>query len=428
MNLVQRMATAGAIVAALSGEAQAQERPRDIEEYATRIKGGIFGRGGWLNNLDPSEASADKKSSYRQALDGITAFLQVYDESTLPEKYKELHRSCVHALMQNLFVENHLPAGAGVEVPGINDMIRESLKKERVLDFRKQLEEMLDQSNDALNAARTVDKEQREVLREYNESIAAHADRAIELMLATRYKPKHVDVDTKQLEEIVETHKKAYHELKGLKEALAKNDYTDAAKKLQGWKSKQSEGFRMLIQLQKDAAAEAIYATGRWTTVNAFDDGKPYVLHVTRQFADDWGERGEKMYGPREQIQSNTRKMDAIKAKIQTDFSVDYADKMSKKSLTEGRLPTVVWEAVMPHALAEVFDCGDKITMHRRTKDRSPSTDGEFTIVGFCVEEKMYLTGKPGYFLPEDLANWKVEYQPKYSKLGKHHATMDKKD
>ncbi|HLC74914.1 MAG TPA: hypothetical protein VJH88_03595 [Candidatus Nanoarchaeia archaeon] len=425
-EVIRRAIVPVVLSTALGMPAQAQEQPKERtpEEYAALLKGGMIKKG-WLDHLQPKNASADQNSDYRKALDGITEFLLKYDKETLPDGYKEWHQACVEALIQNLFVENYTAAGAGEHIQGINERIRDALKKEGVMNYGEQLQDLVTASDAAVAAAKT-DPEQRSTFSEYCKQLVAQAESTVDVMLATRYQPSIEDVDDKALEEIIQTHKKAYDALKGVQKALGKKDAMEAVKKARAWASAQSKGFEQLLELQEKASAGAIYATGQWATVNAYIDGKVAVLTVTKQFADEWGERGEKMYGPLEHLRKNVQTLEGKNTNENSlskrlEYAVDFANNIPKDALVEGRVPTVHREAVVPIELADMLR-GNKLKVQI-------VGEGECTypVVGFSNNGTIYLTGQPGLFLPKDITSWKIEYwNDKYADNAPRHSVLKK--
>ena len=329
MSLAQRMAHALALTGALGAPISAhadekqpvqltEKQKESLEEHKYKLRNGYF-RKGSISNLDPENASADLDSKYYQAFENIRDFLAAYDRKMLPTEEQSVYDDAIDALRRNMFVPNHtvLRAGfrEGVVSKGINDEIRETLKKEGVLDYGRQLDDLVDLGTNALKEAgriATLSKPEEyeqakakvETLHESVITAQQLADATIRRALEERLRPvTHApgEIDDARIE-VIRTAREAYDHLSKLQEAMDKNDAAQIKTKLKEWRSKLKKMLDDMHHLAKSAGEQTLFELGRqyeWSVLVVREERRindENGMLATKAFAEEWGKNGEHFY------------------------------------------------------------------------------------------------------------------------------------
>jgi hypothetical protein len=374
---------------------------QDMKEKQREVEGTLL-RKGALDRLNPENASADPDSVYRNALNGIDIFLRGVDSVD----FRETRNRSVDVLLANLFVDNHVSGGIG-----LNDRVRRILKREGMLNYASQLHELAELSEVAVEQGRRNPEEKR-VLKERVERFLLLAERIPEIALASRFQMQVYPEREDKIARIVKSEGYAYRSLIALEKAVKMKDVKGVEKELGVWQRYQQHGFSQLLSLQEDAGGEVRQTLGNWTLIN--NNGT--ALIATEDFARDWGQNGENFYGAVARIKKALRSFKEKKrSPVKYVYHLGYGDEISMDELVSGRVPTVLSEAVLPQELDAVLDVGDTF-MIQSHKDMT----GQYTVVGFSKDGTMYCSGEPGLFLPDNTENFMIRYRPGNYKKGAH--------
>ena len=328
-KVTQKLAQALALTAALAAPVHADEpkqeqkpqltdkQKEELEAHTYKLKDGLLSNGS-ISNLDPANASVDDSSDYYKAFLDIRDFLGAYDRETIPDEYRQWHDRCIDALLRNIFVPNHtiLRTGfreTGVITKGLNDQIRETLQKEGVLDYGKQLEHLVDRGRDALKEAGRIatlskpeeykqTKEKVEALHDYVTVLQQLSDATIGRALEERLRPivhSPGEIDDARIE-IIKTAREAYDHLSELQEAIDTKDVTRVKTELKEWRSKLKNALDDSQELAKKTEEETIFELERpyeWKVLVVRKEHRTSEEMVaTKAFAEEWGKNGEHFY------------------------------------------------------------------------------------------------------------------------------------
>ena len=320
-KLTQTIVLSGAISAltppALADEPKkpqiTEKQKEELEAHKYKLKDGRWSNGS-ISNLNPANASVDDSSAYYKAFLDIRDFLAAYDRETIPDEYRQWHDKCVDALLRNMFVPNRTVAAAGgFGRKGLNDEIREVLKKEGVLDYGKQLEHLVDLGTNVLKEAGRIatlskpeeyeqTKEKVEALHDYVTVLQQLADATIVRALEERLRPViHApgEIDDARIE-VIKTAREAYDHLSQLREAMDTKDASKVKTELKEWHSKLKKTLDGSQQLAKNAEEQTIFELEKpyeWMAIAVRKEHRTSdEMLATKAFAEEWGKNGEHFY------------------------------------------------------------------------------------------------------------------------------------
>lgn len=282
-------------------KANAKETPAHCEQvtkkHKTKLEGEYWGlKDGCLDKF--------KQGNIEDNFECIDSFLKEYPEDTCSRN--ELYNDSIEALLKNLHTKNRVT----------KSKIRSSLKREGILDYRKQLDELVDaakltkekikRSEKVFNYLNPIAKRESikrvESWKNYLKYLRIEATVVADLALYLREKPSVTSterINTERVKGIVRSYS-ALNNLAALKLHLSNNDWYMVVDDFRQWKRDHTKVYQRFLKILNTSLDHGSFKTGEgkaWKPIVYSDSqGNWKKGWATKDFEKEWGDNGENFY------------------------------------------------------------------------------------------------------------------------------------
>ncbi len=317
MSLVKKLLVLGsaALISFSGGRAEAQTIDcQEVEErHRTKLEGRIFGFfDGCLDEFVPKKFN---EQSYLESFNCLDDFLK---ESELCPM-TELKWKVSNAMLLNLFSKNETVSG----------LARSRLKQLGVLDFKKQIEDLVTAAEvvkkrirdvpDGLEARKEHRKEV-EMWKSYLKDLRVHAVMALDQAILFRERPPGEFVWNESLFKGLKLSYQAYQSSMNLQVSLGNADWGTSYRIFKQWKKDNETMMAQLIKVENSALNFAKKEmSGKWVKIVNGDKS----IWASKNFSQEWGENGENYFSLIERIDEVSSLTEIIPLKVGNKWKYD---------------------------------------------------------------------------------------------------------